>query len=445
MSARGRGLMPAGIVATAVRRLRHDALVRNSLFLTLNTGTIAAFGFAFWLLNSRLFTAGQIGVATALISGASLISYFSLFGFNTTFVRFLPTSRQRDSEINTGLLIVFATALVVAALYVLLVPLIAPKLAIVLGSSGRAVGFVVLTAFWAVNVVTDSVFIAFRKTQYNLLVDGIIQGVMKLALPALVVGLGAYGIFMTSGLAAGVAVAASIVFMMRVVEYRPKLVLSSNVLRRTWEYSAANYAANLLNLCPMLITPLIVLDLLGPRQAGFYYIAFQVAALLFSVGYAVSASFFAENSYEGSHLPSLLRRSAKILAIVCIPSSILFAVAGHWLLLLFGPQYSANASSALVILALSAPSVAFCSTATTVLRITKQLRAVVVANAVYALIIVSVTLLGVRHGLQWVAVAWLLGNTATGFLAAGLAAIHFHTSHGGTGAARPAPGQNGAT
>ena len=422
---------PRGWVASAMHLLAGDALVRSSLYLTLTSATIAAFGFAFWLLNSRLFTASQVGTATALISGASLISYVSLFGFNITFVRFLPSSRQRNAEINTGLVVVFATSLVAATLYVLLVPSIAPRLAFVRGSFGLAAGFVVLTAFWSTNLVTDSVFIAFRKAQYNLLVDGMIQGAVKLALPALLVGLGAFGIFMSSGLAAAAAVAASIVFMMRTVDYQPKLSLSPSVLRRTWEYSAANYAASLLNLGALLTIPLLVLGVRGPRETAFYYIAFQVASLLFSTAYAVSASLLAEGSYEGSHLPSLVLRSAKILALVCVPSSALLALTGHWLLLLFGHAYSANATSALTVLALSTPSVALYSAATTVLRITGQLRALVAVNAVYALAIVSLTLVAAKHGLDWVAIAWLLSNTAAGLLAAGLATLRFRSRRHG--------------
>ena len=335
----------------------------------------------------------------------------------------------------------FVTALIVAGLYVALVPAIAPRLAFIRGSFAFAAGFTVPTAFWAVNLVTDSVFIAFRRAQYNLLVDGIIQGGVKLALPAFVVGLGAYGIFMASGLAAAAAVAASIVFLMRTVGYRPKLSLSPSVLKRTWDYSAANYVANLLNLGPLLMTPLIVLDVRGPQQAAFYYIAFQVASLLFSVAYAVSVSFFAESSYDGSQLKSLLRRSAKVLILVCVPSSLLLALGGHWLLLLFGGAYSANGSSSLAVLALSAPSVALCSAATTVLRITGQLRAIMVTNAVYAVAIVGLTLVGARYGLQWVALAWLLGNTGAGLLAAGLAAVHLRAA-GRLGDADTAPGSN---
>lgn len=425
---RGAALRPRA--AVALRRFSSDPILRSSVYLTLTTAVVAAVGFVFWLLNSRLFSAGQIGLATTLISGATLISYISQFGFNMAFIRFLPTSRERDAEINTGLLIVFVVALAAATLYLALVPAVAPRLTFVRGSFGYAAGFVVLSAFWAVNLVTDSIFIAFRKTQYNLLVDGFIQGAAKLALPALLVGLGAYGVFMASGLAAAAAVVASVLFLMTTVHYRPKLSLSLHVLRRTWDYSAANYVANLLNLSPVLVVPLIVLDVRGPGQAAFYFIAFQVASLLFAVAYAVSLSFFAESSHEGADVASLLRHSAKILAYFCVPGSLFVAVTGHWLLLLFGHAYSAGGTSTLAILALSTPSVALCSVATTVLRVANRLLALVVSNAVYAIAILGFALIGARHGLQWVAVAYLVGNTTAGLLAAGLAAVHPRSGRG---------------
>jgi O-antigen/teichoic acid export membrane protein len=425
-------------VALTSRRLAQDALLRNSFYLTLNTATMAAVAFVFWLLNARLFAASQVGMATTLISGASIISLISLFGFNTTFVRFLPTSRRRDAEINTGLIMVFVTALAAASVYVLLIPTIAPKLVFVRGSFGFAAGFVVLTAFWAVNLVTDSVFVAFRKTQYNVVCDGVILGVVKLGLPALMIGLGAYGMFLASGVAAAAAVVASILFMMRTLGYKPRLRLSPSALRLAMGYSAANYVANLLSLSPLLIVPLVVLDIRGSRQAAFYFIAYQMASLLFAIGYAVSLSLFAEGSHADAHLPLLLKRSVKLIAAVCVPSSVLVAATGHWLLLLFGKEYSANGTTTLIILALSAPSVALCSTAFTVLRVTRQLGAVVLASGVYAVVIVGLAVVGAGHGLPWVAAAWLLGNTVAALLAAGFAILHYRAGRGLRGARRMA-------
>lgn len=397
--------------------MAHDELLRNSFFLTASMATMGVLGFAFWVLNSRLYSASQIGIATALISAASLTSYLGLVGVNTTFIRFLPASRQRDAEISSGLWIVLGAATLTATAFILMVPLIAPKLSSVRDSLAFEVGFVVLAAFAAVNVVTDSVFIAYRKSQFNLLIDGVIQGLAKLALAGLLLGLGAYGMFAASGLAATLAVAVSIVFMMRVVGYRPRLVVSLRFLSQAWAFSAANYAASLLYLCPTLAVPLVVLEFRGPSQAGYYYVAFQFAQLLNAAAYAVANTLLAEGSYESIDLAGLMRHSAKILIVVCVPSSAVVIVAGHWLLLAFGAAYSQQATTTLVVLAAAVPAVALNAWAATVLRITKQLHALIFVNALYAVAILGLAVLWAPRGLAWVAAAWLVGNLCAGFVA----------------------------
>lgn len=421
-----RGLTSRALAA--LRRQTQDELIRNSLYLTLSTATMGVLGFAFWLLSARLYDPGEIGKATALISAVALISYLGLFGFNNTFIRFLPSSRQRDTDISTGLLVVLIASVLAATIYILIVPYIAPRLDFVRYSTGFAIGFVVFAALSAVNLVTDSVFVAYRKTQYNLLVDGVIQSLTKLALPAVLVGLGAYGVFAASGLAAAVAVGASIFFMVKVVGFRPKLSLSPGVIKQTWEFSAANYLANLLNLAPIFAIPLIMLDTRGARQAGYFFVAFQIANLLNSVSYSVSTSLLAEGSHEGSDLAALLRKSAKVLALISIPTGILVAVTARWLLMVFGGAYSQHATSTLAVLAIATPSVAFYVWATTILRITKQLRELIGANIVYGLATVGFALNWAHRGLAWIGVAWLVGNLLSGAVAALAAARHLHVS-----------------
>jgi len=429
---------------SALQRQYQDQLIRNSLYLTLSTATMAVLGFAFWLLSARLYTPGQIGRATALISAVALISQIGLFGFNNTFIRFLPSSRQRDTDISTGLLVVLAAAALTATMYIFVVPYVAPKLNFVRHSPGLAIGFIVFATFSAANLVTDSVFIAYRKTQYNLLVDGFIQGLTKLVLPIALIGLGAYGIFAASGLAATVAIAASLFFMVKRLGFRPKLGVSFGVLKQTWEFSAANYLANLLNLTPIFAIPLIVLDTRGASQTGYFFVSFQIANLLNAVGYSVSSSLLAEGSYEDSDLATLLRKSARVMALISVPTGILVAITARWLLMVFGATYSRHAASTLAVLALATPSVAFYVWSTTILRITKQLRALIGANIVYGLTIVGLALYWAHRGLVWIAIAWLIGNLLSGGIAALAAFMHMRTSMRPAGFTERQPGEQPA-
>lgn len=401
--------------------LRRDPLMQNSFFIMASTTVMALLGFGFWVLCARLFSPAQIGVATALISATSLISYVSLLGFNSTFIRFLPASADRDAEINTGLILIFGAALLAGAAYILGVPSFVPALRFVRSSPGYTAGFVALTAFAAVNLATDSVFIAYRAARYNLLVDGVIQGGVKLAAPLLLVGLGAFGIFAATGVAAAVAVGASIVFMVRPFGYRPHLSVDRAVVRHVRSFSAANYLANLLNLGPIFLLPLIVLDRLGQAANGYYYVAFSMGNLLNAVAYAVSQSLFAEGSYEGSDLRRLVVRSARLQAAVMLPASATLALGAAFLLSVFGHAYRQHAEFALILFAVAAPGVALNNWTSALLRLTRQLRALVWSNILYVVTVAGLALLWAPRGIGWIAGAWLAGNLASG--AAGGAAL----------------------
>ena len=173
----------------APRRLSQDHLTRNALFLLISTGSMGAFGFVFWIVAAHLYSTVSIGRAATVISAMSVISYLSDLGLASTLIRVLPTSQDADAEINTALILTSALAVVIATAYVLVVPLFVPNVEFLRANPLHAIGFVVLNACVAANLLTDSVFIAYRRTQFNVVVDGLMQGVAKLACLGAFVGL----------------------------------------------------------------------------------------------------------------------------------------------------------------------------------------------------------------------------------------------------------------
>jgi len=81
--------------------LLNDSLYRNSIYLMLNTGVTAVFGFFFWIINARLYSAEQVGIGTTIISTMTLISSFSILGLGNGLIRYLPTSERKNKKINT--------------------------------------------------------------------------------------------------------------------------------------------------------------------------------------------------------------------------------------------------------------------------------------------------------------------------------------------------------
>jgi O-antigen/teichoic acid export membrane protein len=392
-----------------VNRLRDDHLVRSSLVLMLNSSVQAALGFTFWVVMARLFSAEDVGIASSLISATSLIAFFALAGLNSTLVRFLPTAPDKRSLLTGAFLTVAGAGAVIGLGYVALMPVVAPRLAFITHSPVMALGFVLLTAAAAVNLLTDAVFIASRRAGLCALTDGAIGGVAKIVFGLAVIGTGAFGLFSASvgGLAA--AAIASIVLIMTSLRLRPSLSHPFRALKPLLKFSGANYVANALNLLPSVVVAVVVLDRLGARQAGYYFVAFQMAALLYAAIFAAESAFLSEGSQPGADWRAIRRRSRRLAVALFAPAGVLLIATAHWVLAAFGRGYSVNATGCLVLLAVAVLPMAMANWAWTVLRLSGRLVAVVLTNAVYSAGICVAAWILAPHGLTALAAAWLVG------------------------------------
>ena len=415
-SATGDGAAPAEPVRGGLLgRLRGDHLVRGSLFLILSSGLQAVLGFAFWTLTARLYPAAEVGSATSMISGSTLAAYLALLGLNSTFIARLAGESQRDRVITAGLVAVAATGALAGTVYAVVAPVFAPALG-GLHRPALLVGFALMTAVGALNLLTDAVFIASRKAGYNAVIDGLLGGAVKVIAVLALAGGGAFALFLaaTSGFAA--AAAASVVVAVVALRYRPGLRGGFGRLRSMLALSGANYLANSVNLVPSLALPLIVLRGLGPETAAYYYVAFQVATLLHAAVWAVEQSFLAEGAHLDDWRP-LLRRSAKVAAVVALPGSLVLSLAAPLLLPVFGHGYSSAGTGALILMAVAAVPIAAMSWLQTVLRLGNRLGAIVLVNVVYAVAVSGLAVGLLPYGLAGVAAAWPLGATAAALTA----------------------------
>jgi O-antigen/teichoic acid export membrane protein len=410
-----------GPLRAAMGAWRRDHLVRNSIYIVLSNATMGLFGFGFWLIGARLFTTTQVGLATTLVTATILIGYASLLGFNSTLVQSLPRSRCQDEEISSAVVLVFPFAALLSLAYLLVLPEFVPAFAFVRSNPLHVAVFVLGTAFAAVNLLTDSVFIAHRAAQFNLIADGLVQSGLRLLLPVTMVSLGAMGIYYATGIASFVAVLVSLWLMRRYFGHRLQLRASWAVLRGFLRSSAANYVANVLTMVPILVLPLVVVHGLGAPSGGYYYISIQIANLLYSVALAVAQSMLAEGSQHGASFGALARRSGLIQLYVLVPGGVLMALLAPFILLIFGRSYSDNGTTALVVFALSAPIVGLNFWTSSLLRLRGQLGALIGSNLVYTVSMCALAALWVDKGLGWVAGAWLLGNLLSG--AFGVAAL----------------------
>ena len=135
------------------------------------------------------------------------------------------------------------------SVYALLLPVASPRLADVLASPVDDRGFCVLVAATALNVLTDSVFLAIDRVWSFLRLNGVLLGVLKCGLPFLLAGAGAFGLYASVGLAVLCCALASLWVILRHVpgSRRPRAVAGAarqpRVRRRRLRHLRAHRAA----------------------------------------------------------------------------------------------------------------------------------------------------------------------------------------------------------
>lgn len=393
-----------------LERLSTDHLLANSVYLMANTIAMAGLGFVFWFLVAKLFDPGDVGIGTTLISASGLIGLASLLGFDNSFIRYLPTSLRRNGHINTGLLFVLGASLVLALGYVVVTPSFTPKLAFLQDRPVYAVLFLLLTAATALNQVTDSIFIAYRGARFNLLLDGGLQSLSKIGLAFVFAGAGAFGVFASAGTAALLAVLGSLLVLWRRFGFRLRPTVDRAVLRQIGEFTGGSYVATLLNLSPVMLLPIIVLNRLGSASAGYFYIAFMIANVVFTAAYSVSLSLFAETSYGERTTRELARRGLGALLALVVPAALVLSLGSHLILLPFGRDYSDHAATALAVLGLSAPVVAGADLCGALLRARGAVAGIIRLTAIYAVSVIGFASWWGGSGLDGIALGWLAGN-----------------------------------
>ena len=392
-------------------------IVQNSIFMMGSMVMTAGLGFLFWGLVARLYNTERVGLATSLISAISLISYLGLLGFNNTVVRFPATGKARNSQVTVALAITGAACCAFGAVYLAALPWISPKLLFVRQDAWFAVAFVLFCGFAGVNLLTDSVFVAARIPQYNLLVDGVIQSLTKLAMPIFLVTLGAAGIVTATGAGYAVAVFASIAAMRWRLGFRVDLRTRGTRLREQARFSLASYLSALLNLVPLLALPSIALQDLGANGAADYFMAFQIANMLNTAGHSIASAMFTEVSHDPSRMSQSLRRAARLMALVVVPAAGVVALGGGLLLAAFGPQYARDARTVLSVLAAGSIAVAFNTWSSYAVQLAGRLRPLVASNAVFAAVTIGLAAYWAPRGLVWLGWAWLAGNLLSGIVA----------------------------
>ncbi len=376
-----------------IKQFLTTPLYSNAVYLMANAVVVSLLSFLFWVVAARFYTESEVGYSAAIISAASLLATLSLLGFNFSLVRFLPQAEKPQELINSCFTLSGLISLVIAGIFLVSVDFWSPALAFIKGNAIFATTFIILTLVLALSPLVGTTFIARRRAGF-VLSQNTIFSLIKIPLPFLfVLFFHSFSIVASWAIALGIALAISLfVFVPKVQNgYKPVPTLNLNPIKGMWQYSSGNYLAQLFTAAPPMVLPIIVVNLFGPGQNAYFYIAWMIATLLSAIPGGVSRSLFAEGSHFEDKLRENAIKSVKFTFLLLIPAVILLALVGKWLLLAFGQSYSTNGLHLLWILIISCLPLGINHIYISILRVTGRIKELVIICGFIAVAVLMVS------------------------------------------------------
>ena len=387
-----------------------DPLFKNSYYLYATALSTAGFGFFFWILAARLYTVEEVGLGSAILSAAWLISIISSLGFDVGLIKYLPGEKDKSRMINSCFTVTALTSLLLSVLFILSLHIWSPTLMVLQKYTFVKVMFVLYTVSLTLFGLQSRVFVAFRLAKYSFM-QGIIGMVRILILP-LLVALGAFGVFLSAGLAIIIALIIGNILILKVISrYRPVPVINKRMINDMIYYSFGNNIANILYFLPSAVLPLMVVEVLGKEINAYFYVAWATSAILIMISYTTSLSLFA----EGSLLPDKLRqnviKSLKFIYIILIPAIIGIFIFGKYILLIFGRLYADNAFDVLLLLSLGTIPHSIIVVYVAIMRVKKDVMPVIIVYGGIAVLTIVGSYIAIQEiGLIGIGISWIFSN-----------------------------------
>ena len=420
--------VPARRARARVRVARTDSLVRNSLFMMISTVATGLLGYVFWIVAARVFSSADVGTASAVISLCSTLALLIYLGPAAMLIERLHAYERSRAWTSFLAWTCAATAAATALVAAVAIPVVAHSKGY--GSffvpMGAAVIAVIGAAAWTVVNMYGSAFIAARRADGLLAVQGLVSLLkVLLVVPLWAVGLGASGIVVAWVVSALIGVALGACWLL------PRLGLggqrpagqpahssgrSLHSLGRRAPRSRASAAGHLMGqhltsvggqVTPLLL-PILVAVRLGVRPNAYFYITWMIGSIFFMVSPSISNALFAESVRPGPGLRATVVKALRVTSFLLAPAIVVMVAGGKLILGIFGQAYVSAGYGLLILLAVSALPDAVSNIAVAVCRATNRLGYSVAINiGILVITVTSSWLLMPRLGLLGVGVGWL--------------------------------------
>lgn len=390
--------------------IRGDSLYSNSFYIFLNTAVLSLAGFVFWFVAARLYESHVVGIASTIVSSATLIATLSYLGFDFALIRFLSKkSGFLHHYLSSALTISALLSIVFSFVYILFIPVFTSDMSVLLNGVNGLI-FILLAIGTTWNTLTNTAFVAFRISKYIVyasLVFVVVRMGLEITLITLDMGL---VIAQTGGFVTNILMCFLFLLSKKGYVFKPKIYNAA--FREMTKYSLQTYVSNVVNNVSPLILPLIIVAILNPSQAAYYYIVIMVVGMLNILPQAISQSLFAEGSNDMEGFSDQFRKARKTMFITILPLIVAVLILGYPALLVFGNSYAQGGYLLLILMSIAVLPKMFNYMYATQLRVENKLVKIIHASIINCAITIGLSILFMilTKNLAYIGIAALLGE-----------------------------------
>jgi O-antigen/teichoic acid export membrane protein len=400
-----------------IRNHLGDRLVLNSYILMAMRLFAGFSGFIFWVLAARLMPAHEVGLASGTVAGTMLLAGLGQLGLGYGLVRHLPQAPNPTRLVNTTMLAAGVGGGVLAVVFLAGLSIFSPALLPLHANVQAMIAFLVMAAATAVSQLLNWSFLARRVPMFTLYKNTMQAaiGIILLLVFRVTVGNTYVAVLYAYTLSTLLALGIAVLFFLPRAEpgYRFRVILPSTLRGPFTTYALLNYLADQFSRAGATVIPLLVINVLGPANAAYFFVVWSLAAGLSSLDEAVSSSFFAEGANDPHKVDEFVKKALKLGVSISALVAIGTVVVSRFVMMVYGPDYVTHSTLPLIIVALALIPYSIMPIYDTFLRVRDQLLALIlVSGADIALGIVLMYVFMLRYGLIGATVGWLVSRFA---------------------------------
>lgn len=407
-----------GRLKAILQRARDDSLTRNSIAMMSTTISNSALGYVFWIVAANSYSAARVGAASALISAATVAATLGDVGLRTAIMQDLPQRREAgawSARVSSALLLGAVVSSVAGVAAWIALARLSHQTGDLLKSAWPVV-LVLFTMSLTLSNIFDGISAAERRANQVFRRNALVS-IVKVA---------AIGVFALCGLSAGSVLLSALFATAAGVLYG--LTRQLRKLQPAWRFTARGFTQSvaqarrsmlghhLINIggwLPAFILPLEVVARQSTQANAYFSFAWMVGGVFFMVSPSVASALFVQGRWDEEGLHRATVKASKFIVAILAPLALFLAVFGHWILDLFGSEYSRHGYPVLLILALSAVPDAITNVRIAQLRARRQLSEGAKINLGMAVIAIGMAWIVLpRFGITGAAMSWLVAQTA---------------------------------